>query len=282
MATFSISAMAAQCGVTTANIRSWERYGLLEPEKDEAGNRFYCIEDAIRIQHIIDALSKGFSLKEIKSVLYGEETHCRSGWLFYQEEILAQCRKFEPAKLRKLLWRYGREIPPVIVIESILRPLRLWLSAGDDDARRFEKALLDTAIIEYATFQLSSVRKAPAGTMLITAFSLNDPVELWLETIKYCSEGMRVEVIPWEAPLPDLLATTFEHIVLWHDEALTVAQLNLIQALKTSGKFSLQIKSGMGLSIQSAERQQQETVDKTQYVASQPYPKPYEKSGTAR
>lgn len=49
MATFSISAMAAQCGVTTANIRSWERYGLLEPAKDEAGNRFYCIEDAIRI-----------------------------------------------------------------------------------------------------------------------------------------------------------------------------------------------------------------------------------------
>lgn len=167
MATFSISAMAAQCGVTTANIRSWERYGLLQPTKDEAGNRFYCIEDAIRIQHIIDALSKGFSLKEIKPALYGEETHCRSGWLFYQEEILAQCRKFEPAKLRKLLWRYGREIPPCIVIESILRPLRLWLSAGDDDARRFEKALLDTAIIEYATFQLSSVRKAPAGTMLI-------------------------------------------------------------------------------------------------------------------
>ncbi|EDG5027291.1 MerR family transcriptional regulator, partial [Salmonella enterica subsp. enterica serovar Derby] len=116
MATFSISAMAAQCGVTTANIRSWERYGLLQPTKDEAGNRFYCIEDAIRIQHIIDALSKGFSLKEIKPALYGEETHCRSGWLFYQEEILAQCRKFEPAKLRKLLWRYGREIPPCIVI----------------------------------------------------------------------------------------------------------------------------------------------------------------------
>lgn len=86
MATFSISAMAAQCGVTTANIRSWERYGLLQPTKDEVGNRFYCIEDAIRIQHIIDALSKGFSLKEIKPALYGEETHCRSGWLFYQEE----------------------------------------------------------------------------------------------------------------------------------------------------------------------------------------------------
>lgn len=249
MATFSISAMAAQCGVTTANIRSWERYGLLQPTKDEVGNRFYCIEDAIRIQHIIDALSKGFSLKEIKPALYGEETHCRSGWLFYQEEILAQCRKFEPAKLRKLLWRYGREIPPGIVIESILRPLRLWLSAGDDDARRFEKALLDTAIIEYATFQLSSVRKAPAGTMLIAAFSLNDPIELWLETIKYCSEGMRVEVIPWQAPMPDLLSTSFEHIVLWHDETLTPAQENLIQALKESGKFSLHVKKWLRLNI---------------------------------
>ncbi|MGS9174550.1 MerR family transcriptional regulator, partial [Salmonella enterica subsp. enterica serovar Infantis] len=79
---------------------------------------------------------------------------------------IAQCRKFETAKLRKLLWRYGREIQPCIVIESILRPLRLWLSAGDDDARRFEKALLDTAIIEYSTFHLSSVRKSTAGTKL--------------------------------------------------------------------------------------------------------------------
>ncbi len=39
--------------------------------------------------------------------------------------------------------------------------------------------------------------------MLIAAFSLNDPIELWLETIKYCSEGMRVEVIR-QAPMPDL------------------------------------------------------------------------------
>ncbi|EBX9480793.1 MerR family transcriptional regulator [Salmonella enterica subsp. enterica serovar Abony] len=281
MATFSISAMAAQCGVTTANIRSWERYGLLQPTKDEAGNRFYCIEDAIRIQHIIDALSKGFSLKEIKPALYGEETHCRSGWLFYQEEILAQCRKFEPAKLRKLLWRYGREIPPCIVIESILRPLRLWLSAGDDDARRFEKALLDTAIIEYATFQLSSVRKAPAGTMLIAAFSLNDPIELWLETIKYCSEGMRVEVIPWQVPMPDLLSTSFEHIVLWHDETLTPAQENLIQALKESGKFSLHVKNGSGLTLLPAVYRQHEMPESMQHVAPQIHANGYEKSGTA-
>lgn len=282
MATFSISAMAAQCGVTTANIRSWERYGLLEPVKDEAGNRFYCIEDAIRIQHIIDALSKGFSLKEIRPALDGEEMHSRSGWLFYQEEILTQCRNFEPAKLRKLLWRYGREIPPAIVIESILRPLRLWLSAGDDDARRFEKALLDTAIIEYATFQLSSVRKAPAGTMLIAAFSLNDPIELWLETIKYCSEGMRVEVIPWQAPMPDLLSTSFEHIVLWHDEILTPAQQSFIQTLKASGKFSLQVKKGPGLSLPPTVHRQHDAPARTQHVAPQTYLSGYEKSGTDR
>ncbi|ECC8922914.1 MerR family transcriptional regulator [Salmonella bongori] len=282
MATFSIIAMAAQCGVTTANIRAWERYGLLEPVKDEAGNRFYCMEDAIKIQHIIDALSKGFSLKEIKPALYGEETYCRSGWLFYQEEILAQCRNFNPAKLRKLLWRYGREIPPVIVIDSILRPLRLWLSAGSDDARRFEKALLDTAIIEYATFQLSSVRKAPAGTMLIAAFSLNDPIELWLETIKYCSEGMRVEVIPWQTPMPDLLATSFEHIVLWHDETLTPAQENLIQALKESGKFSLQVKNGSGLFLLPAVHQQHDTSAGLRYVDPQICSGGYEKSGAAR
>lgn len=168
------------------------------------------------------------------------------------------------------------------MIESILRPLRLWLSVGDDDARRFEKALLDTAIIEYATFQLSSVRKAPAGTMLIAAFSLNDPIELWLETIKYCSEGMRVEVIPWQAPMPDLLSTAFEHIVLWHDETLTPAQENLIQSLKESGKFSLQIKNGPGLTLLSAVYQQHDMPDKMQHVAPQTYSNGYVKSGAAR
>ncbi len=42
--------------------------------------------------------------------------------------------------------------------------------------------------------------------------------------------------------MPDLLSTSFEHIVLWHDETLTPAQENLIQALKESGKFSLHVK----------------------------------------
>ncbi len=76
--------MAENRGVKTANIRAWERYGRLQTTKDEAGNSFYCIEDDIRIQNMIDALSKGCSLKEIKPALYGEDTHFRSGWLFYQ------------------------------------------------------------------------------------------------------------------------------------------------------------------------------------------------------
>ncbi|SUH32831.1 transcriptional regulator [Salmonella enterica subsp. enterica] len=71
--------------------------------------------------------------------------------------------------------------------------------------------------------------------MLIAAFSLNDPIELWLETIKYCSEGMRVEVIPWQAPMPDLLSTSFEHIVLWHDETLTPAQEKSYSGFKRIG-----------------------------------------------
>lgn len=141
---------------------------------------------------------------------------------------------------------------------------------------------MDTAIIEYATFQLSSVRKAPAGTMLIAAFSLNDPVELWLETIKYCSEGMRVEVIPWQAPMPDLLSTSFGHIVLWHDEALTPAQENLIQDLKESGKFSLQVKNGPGLTLLPAVYRQHDMPGRVRHVPPQTHSEGYEKSGTER
>ncbi len=92
-----------------------ERYGLLQPTKDEAGNRFYCIEDAIHV-------------------------HTISTVILPVKRFLAQWQVPEPAKLRKL-------ISGVVGNSAVYQPLSQycvlygWLSAGDDDARRFEKAL---------------------------------------------------------------------------------------------------------------------------------------------
>ncbi|MDT1786058.1 transcriptional regulator, partial [Salmonella enterica subsp. enterica serovar Oslo] len=85
----------------------------------------------------------------------------------------------------------------------------------------------------------------------------------------YCIEGMRVEVIPCQAPMTDLISTSFEHIVLWHDETLTPAQENLIQALKESGKFCLHVKNGTGLTLLPSVYRQHEMPESMQHVAPQ-------------
>ncbi len=131
-----------------------------------------------------------------------KKTHCRSGWLFYQKRFSACVENLRTRQIAKITLALYREIPPCIVIESILRPRRLWLSAGDDDARRFEKALPDTAITEYATFQ-RQVAYSASRHNAYCCVSLNDPIDKWLETIKYCSEGGERKSSS-QAPMPDL------------------------------------------------------------------------------
>lgn len=224
MARFNIDVLASQCGVTPTNIRSWQRHGLIKPQMDENGHRFFDMTHCTRVAEIVGWLEKGVALPDMLALLNGGETAFPSGWMEVQEALLEQCEAMQPTKLRALIWRYGREVPPGIFIDEVIRPLRLWLNADARFDMAMNRALLDTALTEYATFVLASGRKRPGGSMFILALSLKDPVELWLEGIRFASDGFRVEVLDREIPMPDLSRISAEHIMVWADEALNPEQ----------------------------------------------------------
>ncbi len=68
------------------------------------------------------------------------------------------------------------------------------------------------------------------------------------ETIKYCSEGWRVEVILGRRRCPIFYQRLSSMAVLRHDETLTPRRkVNLIQAFKRIGKFKgLHVKMARG------------------------------------
>ena len=235
MARFNIDVLASQCGVTPANIRSWQRYGLIKPQVDENGHRFFNFTHCSRVATIVGWLEKGAALPDMLALLNGEETRRLSGWLEVQEALLAQCEAMQPTKLRGLIWRYGREVPPAIFIDEIIRPLRLWLNADVQQEMAMSRALLDTALIEYATFVLVSGRKRPGGSLFILALSLKDPVELWLEGIRFASDGFCVEVLDREIPLPDLSGISADHIMIWAEKALDADQQARYQSWLSCG-----------------------------------------------
>lgn len=237
MAHFTIDVLADQCGVTPANIRSWQRYGLIKPLCDESGHRFFDHGHIARIATIIGWLQKGVALTDMLALINGEAMRRTSGWMTCQQQIMAHCEAFRPQKLRALIWRYGREIPPAIFIDEVIRPLRRWLNAGKQPELDMPRILLDTALTEYATFLLSSVRKRPAATMLIMSFGLKDPLELWLEAIRYAGDGFRVEVMAGIMARPDLRQVKAEHIMIWADRALTPDQRQQYQGWIDQGLY---------------------------------------------
>lgn len=224
MARFNIDVFASQCGVTPANIRSWQRYGLIKPHVDEKGHRFFDIDHCSRVTEIVGWLEKGVLLEDMFALLNGEEVRRTSGWFEVQESLFLHCKEHQYVKLRTLLWRLGREIPPAIFIDEVIRPMRIWMSAGNQSEMKMARAALDSAIIEYATFVLASGRKRFGGSMVIMAMSLNDSVDLWLESIRYASDGFRVEVLSSAILLPELDKIQADHIMIWVDKVLNQRQ----------------------------------------------------------
>lgn len=224
MANFNIDVFASQCGVTPANIRSWQRHGLIKPHVDERGHRFFDIDHCSRVAEIVGWLEKGVALSHILPLLNGEDVRRTSGWFAIQEMFVNYCLEQEHAKLRGLIWRYGRELPPAIFIDEVIRPLRLWMSTNNRSGMTMARAVLDSGLIEYATFVLTSGRKRYGSSMYIIAMSLHDSVDIWLESIRYASDGFRVEVLASVIVMPELDNIKADHIMIWVDKILNQKQ----------------------------------------------------------
>jgi len=66
-ATFSISDLARECGVTTRTIRHYEEQGLLSPKR-EGMNRVFSNRDRVRLKLALRGKRLGFTLGEIREL----------------------------------------------------------------------------------------------------------------------------------------------------------------------------------------------------------------------
>lgn len=221
MAVYSIDVVAQLCGVNPVTLRSWQRHGLLNPRRDEGGQRTYTDGDIARAHMILHWVSRGVPLTQMRAVLSGDARQVSQGWQAQQEALLYHLEKHQTAKLRHLVWRYGREVPAENLVNDILRPLRLFLGASRRPALMQQCAMLDVAVIEYASFSMNGARKRAGAPVLLLAWQMKDNLELWLEAMRLVSEGLRVELLPYALAEPEL--ERYEHVeqfFVWSDKPL--------------------------------------------------------------
>ena len=96
---FAISVAAELAGVHPQTLRTYEREGLIEPERSEGGTRRYSGEDVERLRHIAALTGDGINLAGVKRVLaLQQELGELRATIEQLEATLARSRGTEPTR----------------------------------------------------------------------------------------------------------------------------------------------------------------------------------------
>ena len=226
---YSIGEFARLCGITATTLRAWQRrYGLLKPARTEGGHRLYTDEDLQVALKILDWIKKGVPVGQIKPLLGGPALRQTNNWQMLQGKMLQRLQEGKIESLRQLIFDSGRDYPRAELVTEVLRPLRRRLAARVSTMMTLRE-VLDGAIIAYTSFCLDADRKAPGDNYLLSGWHLADPCEVWLEALKRCGQGHRIDMLA--APTTELAPELFpqRHWLLVTTGTLSAARKKQIE-----------------------------------------------------
>ena len=235
MAGFTLEMLSEQCGVSMPNLRAWQRYGLLKPTRNAAGERSFDYSHLLRIELIVQWLDRGVPPEEIAQLLKGKEAALDDQWELCQERVLTALEKPQSEKLRSMLRKLGRDMPPAMLIDRVLLPLRQRLRAGNEPFRMTRRVRFDTQLVEYVTFVLQTLRKRKAPDLVMIPLNMRDPLDIWLQALRFSSEGFRIEVLSQPVPNPEPGLFCCDHYLLWSDTPLSPLQQKVLQQWRDAG-----------------------------------------------
>ncbi len=259
---YNIETTAEFCGVLPVTLQTWQRYGLIQPYHDEKGSRWYSESDLTRLHAIVSKITAGVPIAQISHHLslpvsqsasfthsLPPETVTRqnSSWHRLQAEILHCLGEGELFKLRRLIWRFGREYPLACLVNRVFRPIRTFLSTHHQMRLMQQKGMLDSIIVEYATFVMRVSRKKARAQVLLLPMQIDDPLELWLESLRLSGEGLNVEIVRCEISEPDLSAFAMEHYLIWSDTPLDSHQQAVFDSWLAQGQPVMLLGKAAGL-----------------------------------
>jgi len=176
MGGFTLEMLSEQCGVSMPNLRAWQRYGFLKPARTPEGERHFDYNHLLRIELIVQWLDRGVPPEEIAQLLKGKDASLIDQWELCQERVLTALEKAQSEKLRTLLRKPGRDMPPAMLLDRVLLPLRQRLRTGNKPFRMTRRVRFDTQLVEYVTFVLQTLRKRAAPNLVMIPLNMRDPL----------------------------------------------------------------------------------------------------------
>ena len=101
---YKIHEISKLYGIGVDSLRYYERLGVIRPGRDVNGYRLYSLKDMYKLNIIRDLRSLGFSMKQIKEYLDGQNV-AKTRELLMQEQTLIRQQQEELAQKEEVLKR---------------------------------------------------------------------------------------------------------------------------------------------------------------------------------
>nr|WP_235588991.1 MerR family transcriptional regulator [Halomonas chromatireducens] len=201
-------------GVNSVTLRAWERrYGLIRPQRTPKGHRLYAREDIERVEQILQWLSRGVPVSQVKELLDQPEapplSEPASGdWPSQRRQLVAAVEALDMAQLERLFNQSLALYPVTTSLEELWQPTIRELEEHWDDqlGARLQRVNLETFLRTLIGTRLFHANQVVKGPVVLMCALPDDPGPLWLllAALAGSDAGYRIQLLDGSVPFGEL------------------------------------------------------------------------------
>ncbi len=197
-------------GVNSVTLRAWERrYGLICPQRTPKGHRLYARDDISRIERILQWLSRGVPVSQVKELLDQPAAAtlpepASDDWPSQCRRLVAAVEALDMAQLDTLYAQSLALYPITTCLTELWLPALRELEEHWDDqlGAALQRRCLESFLRTRIGVRLYHANQVAKGANLLLMPLPDDPGPLWLllTALAGSEAGYRIQLL--DAPLP--------------------------------------------------------------------------------
>lgn len=201
-------------GVNSVTLRAWERrYGLIRPRRTPKGHRLYAREDIERVERILQWLSRGVPVSQVRELIDQPEvvaisTPTAGDWPSQQRQLIAAIESLDQNKMETLFTQSLALYPASICLTKLWQPVVCELEEGwaGQLGAALQRRHLETFLRTRVGIRLYHANRLATGPTLLIAPLPDDPGPLWLllTALAASEAGYRIQLLDIALPLAEL------------------------------------------------------------------------------
>lgn len=201
-------------GVNSVTLRAWERrYGLIRPQRTPKGHRLYAREDIERVERILQWLSRGVPVSQVKELIdqpaSAPPPEPASGdWPSQQRQLVAAVEALDRSQMETLFTQSLALYPMNTCLSELWQPVTRELEERwrDQLGATLQRRCLESFLRTRIGIRLYHANQLARGPLLLLVPLPDDPGTLWLllAALAASDAGYRIQLLDSALPFSEL------------------------------------------------------------------------------